>query len=160
MFTNTLFAQSIHLNNNDGSNSSYNLDDVRKLTLDNNRVQVFLKNGNMFEYTMAALQNYRYSESSLSITEILMDVNDQMALEIYPNPTSNDWQLKFNLLTNEVVTCVLYDTNGKEILIKSFGHLMLGEQKHRISASHLASGNYILKLQGKSFVINKKIVKL
>jgi coenzyme F420-reducing hydrogenase beta subunit len=59
----SIHAQSIHFQNSDGTKTSYNLEDVRKVTMENNKVQVHMKDGNLYERDMAALQNYRYDES-------------------------------------------------------------------------------------------------
>lgn len=154
------FAQSIHFQNTDGTKTSYNLEDVRKVTMENNKVQVHMKDGNLYERDMAALQNYRYDESTntTAVDKVLSEGN-KMGLVVYPNPTNNMLHLSYTLQQAEEIKCIILDVQGKKVSEVNLGKQTAGEQKQSISLKDLPAGSYTVQIQGQQFSIHKQIVK-
>ena len=155
-----LQAQSIHFQNTDGTKTSYNLEDVRKVTMENNKVQVYMKDGNLYERDMAALQNYRYDESTntTAVDKVLSEGN-KLGLVVYPNPTDNMLHLSYTLQNAEEIKCIILDVQGKKVSEVNLGKQAAGEQKQSISLKDLPAGSYTVQIQGQQFSIHKQIVK-
>ena len=153
-------AQNVHFQNTDGSKTSYNLNDVRKVTMENNKVQVHMKDGNLYERDMAALQNYRFDENqSTSVIDNIINEGNQLQLVIFPNPTDNLLHITYTLKNADNLKCTILDLQGKVVKEINVGKQSIGEQKQSISLENLAAGNYTVQIQGQNFSIHKKIVK-
>ena len=72
-------------------------------------------------------------------------------IEIYPNPTNNDW-----IITNLPVNAdlKLYDISGKQVL-----HSKTTLSIHTINAQHLATGVYQLRIESKNENSTIKLIK-
>ena len=68
------------------------------------------------------------------------------ALNIYPNPTSNDLNLVVDLTENTNVTLEVYNVLGKLEFTQNIGQLASGQTNYTLNVSSLNTGNYILKL--------------
>ncbi|MHB8260588.1 MAG: T9SS type A sorting domain-containing protein [Bacteroidia bacterium] len=84
---------------------------------------------------------------SLSGIEILYNNNE---ISIYPNPASNQFFIDAN--TIDKLTMVLYDVNGRLVLIRSISG------KSNIDISSLDEGVYTISIISNEGVINKKLV--
>jgi hypothetical protein len=153
-------AQNVHFQNTDGSKTSYNLNDVRKVTMENNKVQVHMKDGNIYERNMVALQNYRFDENqSTSIIDNVINEGNQLQLVIFPNPADKMLHLSYTLKNVDDIKCTILDVQGKVVKEINIGKQSIGVQKQSISLENLAGGNYTVQIQGQNFSIHKKIVK-
>ena len=90
----TSFAQSIHFNYTDGTNASYNLEDVRKITFDADVMNLHLLDGSVYAWNVSTIGHYEYDETSLNLNEWISAAN-AWEVSVYPNPTSTDLQLGF-----------------------------------------------------------------
>jgi hypothetical protein len=155
-----LSAQNVHFQNTDGTKTSYNLNDIRKVTMENNKVQVHMKDGNIYERNMAALQNYRFDENqNTSIIDNVINEGNQLQLVVFPNPTDKMLHLTYTLKNADDIKCTILDLQGKVVKEINIGKQSIGEQKQSISLENLAGGNYTVQIQGQNFSIYKKIVK-
>lgn len=155
----SLQAQSIHFQNTDGTKISYNLEDVRKITMENNKVQVHMKDGNLYERDMAALQNYRYNVSTyITAVDIVLSEGNKTGLLVYPNPTKNLLHLTYTLSQVEEIKCVIVDMQGRKVSEVNLGKQAAGEQQESISLKDLPAGTYTVQIQGQNFSIHKQIV--
>jgi len=58
LFTTELNAQSIHFNYTDGTNASYNLEDVRKITFDADVMNLHLWDGSVYSWNVSTIGYY------------------------------------------------------------------------------------------------------
>ncbi|NQY09271.1 MAG: T9SS type A sorting domain-containing protein [Flavobacteriales bacterium] len=75
----------------------------------------------------------------------------------YPNPTSGQTNVSFNLTDASDVSVTLINVEGKQVGGESFGHLSAGDYTKTIQLDGLPSGVYLLQLKGDRETIVKKI---
>jgi hypothetical protein len=155
-----LNAQNVHFQNTDGSKTSYNLNDIRKVTMENNKIQIHMKDGNLYERNMSDLQNYRFDENqSTSVIDNVINFGNQLQLVVFPNPADKMLHLSYTLKNADDIKCTILDVQGKVVKEINIGKQSIGEQKQSISIENLAGGNYTVQINGQNFSIHKKIVK-
>ena len=158
LFAVGLRAQSIHFNYTDGTNASYNLEDVRKITFDANLMNLHLLDGSVYGWNVSTIGDYQYNESSLNVQEWLNSAN-AWEVVIFPNPTSTNLNLRYNLPKDDEITIALFDMQGKLILQKSLGIQVSGEQKQTLDVSNLPEGSYVCRIKGQHQTVTKTIIK-
>ena len=118
----------------------------------------FTANGTYYVQVFNALG---CSTSSLTIT--INDVGiaenaNNIQLQVYPNPTSSNITLAFNLAKQSDVKIKLMDIAG-QIIYSDELNQFLGEYKKPINMHENADGIYYLQIITNDEVINKKIIK-
>ncbi len=151
-------AQSIHFNYTDGTNASYNLQDVRKITFDADVMNLHLLDGSVYAWNVSSIGFYEYDESSVNIEDWLNQAN-AWDVAVYPNPTSTLLNVQFNLPKEDKIRVGLYDVQGKLVLEKSLGNSTAGEHKEMFDLTHLPNGTYVCRISGQQHSITKKVFK-
>ena len=90
------YAQSINFNYTDGTNSSYDLADIRKITFDADVMNLQLWDGSVYGWNVSTIVYYDYDETSLYLQEWLNNAN-AWEVSVFPNPTSSNLHIRFNL---------------------------------------------------------------
>jgi hypothetical protein len=152
------FAQSIQFNYTDGTNTSYNLEDVRKITFDNDVMNLHLLDGSIYSWNVSTIGYYQYDESSLNIQEWLNNKNE-WELTLFPNPTSSVLNVSFNLPESDEVSIELYDMKGKLILTKNLGKKETGAHQEVLNLTIVPKGTYVCRLAGQKNTIKKQLIK-
>ncbi|WP_306617719.1 DUF7619 domain-containing protein [Chryseobacterium ginsenosidimutans] len=128
---------------------------VLKIKSKNNLVSgdsVINKANIYFDYNFPVITNEATTNivnSTLSTSEIR---NGNSSINVYPNPTKGDVNIKADL---KIKTVEVYDTQGR-IIQKQIG---INAQNTKISLQNMASGMYILKIVTDREVITKKVLK-
>lgn len=78
-----------------------------------------------------------------SVTDEVQDVTNST---VFPNPSAETVHIKYNLEQPANVSIMLYDVNGNSMGVLQNRMMSAGEQETRFSASNLANGTYIYKL--------------
>lgn len=93
-------------------------------------------------------------------TKTLIVENKTGPLTVYPNPTSNFTNAKFELQTPSDISLALYDFTGRKVQdLISNEYRMSGEHRFEFNVSGLKTGTYILRLvNGKEMQTAKLIV--
>lgn len=86
----------------------------------------------------------------LTVATSINDVNEKIGVMTYPNPTTNNINIKANSTIDEVL---MYDINGK--LVKSINVNSLNTQ---IQVSDLEKGTYILDIKTANNTIKRNVV--
>ena len=154
----TSIAQSIHFNYTDGTNSSYNLQDVRKITFDADVMNLHLLDGSVYAWNVSSIGYYEYDESLVTVEDWLNKAN-AWDVAVYPNPTDGLLNVQFNLPKEDKVIIGLYDLQGKGILEKSLGNITTGEHKEMLDLTQLPNGTYVCRITGQHYSITKKVFK-
>lgn len=158
LFAVGLRAQSIHFNYTDGTNASYNLEDVRKITFDSDLMNLHLLDGSVYGWNVSTIGDYQYNESSLYVQEWLNSAN-AWEVVIFPNPTSTNLNLRYNLPKDDEITIALFEMQGKLILQKSLGKQVSGEQQQTLDVSNLKEGSYVCRIKGQHQTVTKTVIK-
>jgi hypothetical protein len=158
IFTVGLRAQSIHFNYMDGTNASYNLEDVRKITFNADLMNLHLLDGTVYAWNVSTIGHYQYNESSLNVQEWLIDAN-LWEVVIFPNPTMANFNVRYNLPKEDKITIELCDIEGKLILQKSLGQQVSGEHQETLDLTSIPQGTYVFRISGQQNTITKTVIK-
>ena len=158
LFTFGLRAQSIHFNYTDGTNASYNLADVRKITFDADVMNLHLLDGSVYAWNVSTIGHYEYDETSLNLNEWISAAN-AWEVSVFPNPTNTNLHIRFNLPKEDEVSITLYDIQGKLILEKKMGNQISGEHQETLDLKNLIQGSYVCRITGKQNSITKQVIK-
>ncbi len=90
-------------------------------------------------------------------TAIVETSSSVQGLKIYPNPTADVTNIKFNLSNSQSVSLVVRDIAGKEVLSQAFGIMTAGVQNIAINASNLSNGIYFTTIQIGEELVTRKI---
>jgi len=83
---------------------------------------------------------------------------DEIKLEIFPNPSSNFFTLKFNLKSGNHISIYISDNSGKEISL--IADEIFNDGNHEISFPifDIPSGNYFIRLEFDKTIISQKFI--
>jgi hypothetical protein len=86
--------------------------------------------------------------------------NNNISINIYPNPTTDYFNLNLEVENTSNVDISIYDISGKKVANKSIGNVN-GLQKIKVPVSSLSSGNYIVRvsINNEPIAIEKLIVQ-
>ena len=151
-------AQSIYFNYTNGTNASYLLEDVRKITFDNDVMNLHFLDGTLYAWNVSTIGYYQYEESAIGVEEVLGRGNAWQAL-VYPNPASDVLHIQYELPSQEEVTIALFDVQGKQVVYKTLGKQNAGEHLEKFDIAHLPAGNYVCRISSANGAISKQVVK-
>ena len=152
------FSQKIHFNYTDSTKSSYGLEDVRKITFDGDLMNLHLLDGSLYAWNVSTIGHYEYEETALNTQELLKKAN-AWNLSVFPNPTSTNLNVSFNLPKADEMSIALYDLQGKVVLEKKLGTKAMGKYQELLNISALPNGVYVCRISGVHNSITKQIIK-
>lgn len=91
------------------------------------------------------------SETSLGVNEFNVGISK---MELFPNPTTNEIRLNFDLKKNEFLTFSIYDYSGR-IVVRWNRNLLSGLHEELIDLSDYTPGMYLLELTTKDSRLTK-----
>lgn len=97
--------------------------------------------------------------SSLWATSVQDQTIASGKFEVYPNPTSNEANLSFDLKRSSDVMYEIMDMSGKVILSSNLGMMHEGQHVQTIDVSGLSAGMYMVKAVMNDQIEMKRIVK-
>ncbi len=115
----------------------------------------------MFRFTSGGGNNIYIDEINLSGTTVGIeeDFENSVNLNIYPNPSTDNATVSFDLNDKQKVDLKIYDVVGKEISTLVNSELPTGTHKFELNKNtKLASGIYFVKLTVDGRSITKKVV--
>lgn len=153
---------------NNGTDTFYVM---RKSYLDSIGVQFGLSGDSVIITTRVKSYNETDSLASFNQTHIILKTNtvgienisdiipgEYSLYQNYPNPFNPETNVKFDLPKNGYVNLILYDITGKEILKLVDQNLQAGKYNYKLTASHLNSGVYFIRLVSNDFSQTRKII--
>lgn len=148
-----------------GLGSSYSLDDCSTfLNIDTGSVQYTTVSAYDFNTAWAGGFNasssdggiYKWNSSVITSAPAVVNVNAE-EISVFPNPTSDVLNIKFNIITNNNVVANIYNLLGEKVL--SF-NIKTGTTNSSINISELKNGVYVLSIDDGQKITTKKISKL
>ena len=88
----------------------------------------------------------------------LEEVNDSFDFEIYPNPTSNNFNLSFNLNEDQMLNAEMIDIRGKKVKEIANSRYSAGQHVITISTDDLQKGLYLIRLVAESEIAIKNLL--
>ncbi len=83
---------------------------------------------------------------------------NEISVEVYPNPFTNDFQINLSLVTGEKISYELFDVLGKTILKKEVT-VSAGNATLLVDGKYLSAGAYMLSVKGNAVSLTKKLIK-
>lgn len=151
-------SQNIFVNNQDQTSSSYSIEEVQRLTFEDNQMILRFFDETEFSFDLSDLANYRYDDQTMSTETFLAQAN-AWELNVYPNPTKDVVNISFNLLDASPITYQVFDIKGRKILEKKLPMLAQGKNSIEVSLGDLAAGTYLLQLATDRVKISRKLIK-
>jgi len=151
-------AQSIYFNYSDGSNASYNLVDIRKITFVADEMNMLLFDGSVYSWNVSSIGHYQYDENTIGIDEFLNSANSWQ-VSVFPNPATNLLNVRYNLPTEDNILISVFDLQGKLLLEIIAGNRAKGEHEETLDLSTLPAGHYVCRISGQTNTISKNITK-
>ena len=152
------FSQKIHFNYMDSTQSFYGLEDVRKITFEGDVMNLHLLDGSLYSWNVSTIGHYKYEENPLNTQEFLNKAN-AWNLTVFPNPTSTNLNVSFNLPKEDEMSIAIYDMAGKVVLEKKLGIKAMGKYQEELNISALPNGIYVCRISGGNNSITKQIIK-
>ncbi len=87
----------------------------------------------------------------------LNGISSNDKVELYPNPTSSNFDIKFNLSDNEAVQIHILDMTGKLVYDYSSALLIKGSQTIKVNTGNLPSGLYQVRLKTSKGTTTEKL---
>lgn len=158
-FCSVLQAQNLNVNNGDGTTTSYSIEDIRRITIEQPNLVVLLFNGDSFSFPLNELQNYRYDDdSSLNLDDALGELN-KWDVKLFPNPTANELTIRFVLNQPSNMSYSIVDASGKLITSQELGKLDSGQHDILADFRNIASGSYVVNIERDGMIYSTKIIK-
>jgi hypothetical protein len=98
--------------------------------------------------------------NSVLVTRWATNINDvtvSNSMEVYPNPATNNLNIKYNFAANTAANVVIRDVIGKTVYTQNLGKNLAGEKEFTFDISALAPGLYMVELNTND---NKLVSKL
>lgn len=113
----------------------------------------------MFRFTSGGGNNVYLDEINLNGTPAgIEDFTSSLNFTIYPNPSTENTSVSFDLTEKQKVNVKVYDVLGNEVSTIVNTTLPEGEYKYEVNSSTLASGIYFVKLTAGNYSITKKLI--
>jgi hypothetical protein len=141
-------AQTVFFHFNDGSTVSYPITEVRSTDFADGNMRVFLWDGTTYSWSMSSLTNYQFNDL---VTGLHGDTTALTPLVVYPNPSSGDVTIGFEVHGEGEVRLEVFDTQGVLVRAVFMGRLPQGPQQlhwdgHDAKGQPVAAGNYLCRL--------------
>lgn len=152
-------GQNIYVYTTDGATHVYPLIDVSSITFNDNVMNLNLVTTDTISWNISVVDYYNYDQWYVSVEEGI--VLDEIGLNVYPNPTSGDVNVRFELLEQSETRLRLFNLTGAEIANVFAGALPIGTNQIRIDESTtygLANGTYLVRLEIENTAFNKLVV--
>ena len=90
----------------------------------------------------------------------IKEIEARLEFQMFPNPTSDVVNLKYNLLEESDITISITDIDGKTVIAGKKSKQAIGQYKSETDISQLKNGTYFLSVKINSETINNKFVIL
>jgi hypothetical protein len=145
------FGQSLFVNLTNSTTDSYLLSNVRSITFNQNSMIVNEVIGNVTSYNIPTILNYSFSNSS-----DLTDVDNNVNVRVYPNPTTENLFISLGEMNEEKVRIEIWDKSGKMIKSIFDGTHKVNQLYH--ANLNIASGTYYCKIITSNKIITKPLI--
>jgi aminopeptidase N len=100
------------------------------------------------------------SLETLNILSNEPQITDSYALNIYPNPSSDEINVSYQLVKNAEVSLSIIDFSGKEIYVEKEEKKSQGIHSANIRISQFSAGTYIVNLRVDGLNESRKLVTI
>jgi len=148
-----LQAQTLYVKEKSGTQTTYTLSNVRKMTFSGGNATVQKTDNSTGVYALSGLRYLNFSDLTTRIEENEMQL-DLSSLITYPNPVTDVLNVKLTSVIGEGKLSIL-TMEGKEIQTQKINGISL----ITINLSHLSQGIYLCRYSSVGDVKTVKIIK-
>lgn len=148
------FSQNVILTFNDDSQIDYHVDEIEKISFDNNLMLIHLIDSTIISWDLSIMQNFTHSESGLGVllnSPLILDTE----ISLYPNPTDENIQVIYSVFIPSKIRILIYDQNGKLCLEHSFSHIVPERKMFDLQLNSFESGTYNCIIESSTQRISK-----
>jgi hypothetical protein len=111
-----LHAQDLYIQFISGTSISYGLATVDRITFSNFDMQVHLSGGLTQNYSINSIRYYNYTPTITSTPTIInQETKVIQGFKIYPNPSTEQVNLEYELKKNTKVSISIYNSTGQQV---------------------------------------------
>ncbi len=144
-------AQNMYVRTINGTQDTYSIQNVQKITFPNGNVEVITNSGsntyNFDDVRFIAFINYNVG---------IVAFDDQNRVTLYPNPVSDQLNIRTNSSDPQSCTIEIYTLEGRLI---HHENVELTSEDHSIQVSNFASGVYLCKINNGTKISTTKFIK-
>lgn len=148
-----LKAQSMHVQENAGTQSTYSLSEIRTMSFSSDQLIIHRADSSSDEYLLSDIQYLSFSDS-IAVSNGPENVNDH-GIKMYPNPVSGVLNIDLSGAANKSGIIYVLSVEGKLLITQR----ILGPGPESVDMSHLPRGIYICRFQSEAETIAVKIIK-
>jgi esterase/lipase superfamily enzyme len=107
-----------------------------------------------------ALTTYVYQSASAPVTNVtaVQEIANGVYFEMYPNPTSGNTTIAYNIAKSQNVTVEVFNTLGERVYYTNEGTMSSGDHSLLINGQTLNSGVYFVRFTTDNVTTTKKLV--
>jgi Secretion system C-terminal sorting domain len=98
------------------------------------------------------------NQNTLSNPEFEKEENDKIAIENYPNPSSDESYFSFKLYKDSPISIKIYDLTGKEVYEVTNKDFPMGKHVLSMKTSLLQAGEYVYTIKSSYYSKSKKMI--
>lgn len=147
-----LQAQTLYVNESNGDQTSYALNDIAKMTFSTGNLTVTKTDNSSGIYALSEMKNLRFSNVLTSADHQFM-VQDKRLIT-YPNPVAHKLMIDLSTTTGEGILSII-SFNGNTVLSRDIDN----EGVVSLDISHLANGIYVCRYSNATGTKTVKIIK-
>jgi hypothetical protein len=152
----TAHSQNLFIYFMDGSQASYNLLDIRNLSISefSNSMQINKFDGSNVTWDLSIVKFYNYKNQPSGV----INAKNTVELTLYPNPVNDIVNINYELTNNENVSIVVYDSEGKIVKFWEQGSNLSGNQTLTWNTATMKSGIYFVQLSTTKGTLTQKMI--
>jgi hypothetical protein len=156
--TTCIKAQDIYINLSSGTSVVYGLSTIDRILFQNNSMTITLHGGSVSSYPIDSIKSYNYPQTMTGVTALSKMQVQQ--LKIYPNPSSGQVAVDYELDRDSRVEIIVYNVSGTQMFSQN-KEQAAGEYHEtlHLDSPQFISGIYFIELRtSKERFINKLIL--
>lgn len=154
----SLNAQEVNIHFSFGTNLSYNLEDVRKITFEGDEMNLQLWDGSEYSWNVSTVNYYEY-QGLVTNLEVFSLNNNSLNVKLFPNPVEELLNVLFQVSEADEFVLSLIDLSGKVLIVRNLGNKAPGDYLETIDLNEFPKGIYICKIGGKRTSAAQRIIK-
>lgn len=145
-------AQNLYVKEQNGTQNSYTLSNIEKITFTNSEMQIEKNGNNADNYVLSDLRYISFEDLHTEIN----NTNNTTALSVFPNPANKQLTLVLPPNVKLQGTIEIYTLQGKKVYTEKISQ---NSNKYVLDISFLTKGFYLIKIQNNNSVNTIKFIK-
>lgn len=146
----------LYIQAKDATNSSFPLNEIRKVTFPSRTVIVYNNDGSTRSFPFVDLRQARFTYWLSGNTT--GDQQENNAMTLFPNPVSEELTLRLVSKSSESVEIQVLDVNGN-IVYNQMERVVPGSNQIKMQLSHLSRGLYVCRINKGKCIKTSKFLK-